>query len=50
MPNMSVSNTYMFGPAGDTYNMIIVDSSCQEDDYRAAVATTRPDIGFRCCK
>lgn len=35
---------------GGTYNMTIVDSSCDEDDYSAPATVTRPDIGVRCCK
>ena len=39
-----------FDVRGGTYNMVIVDSSCDEDDYRAPPDAQRPDIGFRCCR
>ncbi len=35
---------------GGTYNMTVIDSACDSDDYRVRPTVQTPDVGFRCCR
>ena len=38
-----------FAVRGGTYNMVIHDSACDEDDYTIKGDAQNKDVGFRCC-
>jgi hypothetical protein len=38
-----------FAVRGGTYNMVLHDSACDEDDYVVKPGEHHPDVGFRCC-
>lgn len=39
----------LFTVRGGTYNMVIRDSACDEDDYTVKGDAQGKDVGFRCC-